>query len=67
MLNGNEHNGEREFTSIWMPGTLLQRFFMLDKFILKIKIHLMTTSRFHGICGIKVMMNAFPATLYSKT
>ena len=37
---------------------------MLDKFILRMKIHPMTSSRFHVICRIAVMMNAFLATLY---
>ena len=42
-----------------------QKFFMLDKFILKIKIHPMRLSGSNGICRIKVMMAAFLATLYS--
>ena len=42
-----------------------QRFLMLGKFILKIKIYPMTSSGFQGICRIKVMMAAFLATLYS--
>ena len=42
-----------------------QRFFMLDKNILKVKIHPMRSSGFHGICRIKVMVAAFLATLYS--
>ena len=36
---------------------------MLDKCILKIKIHPMRLSGSHGICRIKVMMPAFLATL----
>ena len=42
-----------------------QRFFMLDKCILKIKIHPMRLSGSHGICRMKVRMAAFQATLYS--
>ena len=42
-----------------------QRFFMLDKCILKIKTHPMRSFGSHGICRIKVMMLAFLATLYS--
>ena len=38
-----------------------QRFFMLDKCILKMKIHPMRSSGSHGICRIKVMMAAFLA------
>ena len=38
---------------------------MLEKCILKIKIHPMRSSGFHGICRINVMMAAFLATLYS--
>ena len=42
-----------------------QRFFMLDKCILKVKRHPLRSSGFHGICRIKVMIAAFLATLYS--
>ena len=41
-----------------------QRVFMLDNF-LKVKIYPLRSSRFHGICRIKVMMAAFLSTLYS--
>ena len=43
-----------------------QRFFMmLDKYILKVKIHPMRSPGFHGIGRIKVMMAAFLATQYT--
>ena len=44
-----------------------QRFFMLDKCILKVKINPMRSSGFHDICRIKVIMTAFLATLYTST
>ena len=36
---------------------------MLDKYILKVKIHPIKSSLFHGICKVLVMMAAFLATL----
>ena len=44
-----------------------QRFFILDKCILKVKINPMRSSGFHAICRIKLMMTAFLATLYTST
>ena len=41
-----------------------RRFFMPDKYILKVKIHPSRSSGFHGICRIKVMLAAFLATRF---
>ena len=42
----------------WAKGVLILFFskHMLDKYILKVKIHPMSSSGFHGICKITVMI-----------
>ena len=51
--------------TVWAKGVFILFFskHMLDKYILKVKIHPMRSSGFHGICKITVMIAAFLARL----